>query len=433
MFLLAVNTATAGWAQDSPTKDDFSSREWSVHFQITFLPQYHGPFPASYSGANSLSSNSELNMSFTATIFLGLKAWDGGFLYADPELPAGSGFSHVTGIGDFPNGEISKVGSEAPTFNQARVYFQQVFGLGGEKENMDDDQNQVAYQADVSRLTFVAGKIAMGDFFDGNAYSHDARTQFMNLAFVGNSAWDFAADTHGYTLAVYGELNQKTWAFRFAEAMVSTEANGSIFDENLAQAHSENAEVEWRYGDGDGAGKLRLLGFINHAHMGSYQEALDASPINPDVNTTQNYRDKYGFGIDWEQRLGQDLGVFARLGWNDGQTQTWMYTAVDEEASLGLSLKGNRWGRNNDQAGLAFAIAGLSSVHQAYLAAGGADFDIGDGALNYAPEEVVELYYLFKPIQPLGLTLDFQGVNNPAYNQDRGPVAIIAGRAHLEI
>lgn len=429
MFLLVFPGFS--WADDS--SESFQPESSNLHFQTTFLPQYHGSIPAVYTGSNSLSSNPELDMSFTATLFLGLRAWEGGYLYADPEVPAGSGFSHVTGIGDFPNGEISKVGTESPTYNQARLYFQQVFGLGGEQEKLDSDQNQVACKEDISRLTLAAGKFALPDFFDNNAYAHDARTQFMNLAFVDDLAWDYAADTHGYTLGAVAELNQKDWAVRFCEAMVSTVANGPDYDWNLPEAHSENAELEWRYGADTAAGRLRFLAYANHAHMGRYQDALDASPVDPNVTSVRQYSEKFGLGLNWEQGLNANLGLFARLGWNDGQTETWEFTAVDQQASLGLSAKGEAWGRADDMAGLAVAISGLSAQHQAYLAAGGLDFDIGDGALNYAPEEVMELFYLFKPIPQVSLTLDLQGINNPAYNQDRGPVGIIAGRVHYEI
>jgi len=419
------------WAEESA--NNFQPELWNIHFQTTFLPQCHGSIRATYSGANSLSPDPELNMSFTATLFLGLKTWEGGFLYADPEVPAGSGFSHVTGIADFSNGEISKVGTESPTYNQARVYFQQVFGLGGEKEKIDDDQNQLAAALDVSRLTVTTGKFSLNDFFDNNAYAHDARTQFINLALVDNLAWDYAADTHGYTLGVLAELNQKNWAVRFGEALVSTVANGPDYDWNIPRARSDDAELEWRYDTGSNPGKLRLLGYVNHAHMGDYQAALGLSPSNPDVSQTRAYRDKYGIGLSWEQALNNALGVFGRLGWNNGTTESWELTAVDQTASAGAVLKGSAWGRADDQAGLAVVVNGLSSSHQAYLAAGGLDFNIGDGALNYAPEEVAELYYLFKPLSSLGLTLDLQGINNPAYNQDRGPVAVYGFRCHLEI
>jgi len=425
----------AGWtyAEENTGAAPFTPPSWNLHFQTTFLPQYHGSFQAAYSGANSLSENSELNMSFTATLFLGLKVWEGGFLYADPEVPAGSGFSHVTGVADFPNAEISKVGVESPTYNQARLYFQQVFGLGGEREKQDDGQNQLATQWDVSRLTVTLGKFSMNDFFDANTYAHDARSQFINLALVDNLAWDYAADSHGYTLGAVVELNQKDGAVRWGEALVSTVANGPDYDWNFSQARSDNLELEWRYDPSGNPGKLRLLAYLNHAHMGSYQEALNVSPVNPDITQTRSYREKFGFGFSWEQVLNADLGVFGRLGWNEGTDESWELSAVDQTLSLGVVLKGGGWSRPDDQAGLAVVLNGLSGVHQAYLAVGGLDFDIGDGALNYAPEEVAELYYLFKPLSPLGLTLDLQAINHPAYNQDRGPVGILACRAHLEL
>jgi high affinity Mn2+ porin len=436
-ILLFVSLTPSLWADDTAINtgpEQAVPEPYNIHYQMTILPQYHPAFPAKYtSPTTSLQNTPELNSSFTTTLFLGFTPWTGGFLYADPEIPAGSGFSQVTGLADFPNGEISKVGTTNPVYNQARLYFQQVFGLGGAQESIDDDQNQLACKEDISRFTVTAGKYALGDFFDNNAFAHDPRTQFMNEAFVTNTAWDYAADTHGYTIAVQAELNQKSWAFRFAEAMVSTDANGPIFDTHFPEARSENAELEWRYGADTTAGRLRFLAYANHAHMGYYQDALNASPIDPDITSVRQYSEKIGLGLNWEQNAGADLGFFARLGWNDGQTETWMFTAVDQVATLGLSLKGNAWGRALDQAGLGFAIAGLSAVHRAYLAAGGQDFDLGDGALNYAPEEMFELYYLYKPIQQIGLTLDFQGFNNPAYNQDRGPVGVVAGRFHFEI
>ena len=431
--ILALCLFSAAFSPAPACAEDSAPEVWNLHFQNTWVPQYHGSFPAAYSGANSLSTSPELNLSFTATLFLGLKLWEGGFLYADPEVPAGSGFSHVTGLADFSNGEISKVGTESPVYNQARFYFQQVFGLGGEKEKVDDDQNQLAALLDVSRITLTAGKFSLNDFFDNNAYAHDPRTQFLNLALVDNLAWDYSADTHGYTLGVVAELNQKDWALRGAGALLSTVANGPDYDWNIPRAGSLNAELEWRFQQGADPGKVRLLAYVNDAHMGDYQEALDLSPVNPDVTQTHAYRAKYGLGLNGELVVNADFGIFGRLGWNNGTTESWELTAVDQTASLGAVMKGRGWGRPDDQLGMGLVVNGLTAVHQAYLAAGGLDFIIGDGALNYAPEEVAELYYLCKPIPEVGLTLDLQGVNHPAYNQDRGPVGILSARAHWEI
>ncbi len=416
------------WADDA-----FTPCGYSLHYQATFLPQYHGSFPAQYSGELSLKNTPELNASFTTTLFLGWNPWSGGFIYADPEVSAGSGFSGVDGLADLPNGEISKVGSPNPTPNLARVYLQQVFGLGGETENIEDDQNQVAARQDISRFTVTIGKFSLNDFFDNNAYAHDARTQFINLGLVDNLAWDYAADTHGYTWGLAVELNQRDWALRLCSAMVSTVANGPLYDADLGQARADNAEFEWRYNIDSRPGRLRLLAYVNHARMGSYEDAVHSGATPPDVTQSRAYREKVGFGINFEQELANGLGGFLRLGWNDGQTESFELTAVDETASGGIVLKGPLGGRPDDCLGLGIIVSGLSSTHEAYLAAGGDDFLIGDGALRYGPEEVAELYYLFKIAAPLSLTLDLQGVNDPAYNQDRGPLGILAGRAHLEI
>ncbi len=425
IFWLLVPVA---WADDA-----FTPADYSLHYQATFLPQYHGSFPARYSGNLSLKNTPELNASFTTTLFLGAGLWPGGFIYADPEVSAGSGFSGVDGLADLSNGEISKVGSPDPTPNLARVYVQQVLGFGGETEKLNDDQNQVAAQQDISRLTVTFGKFSLNDFFDNNAYAHDARTQFINLGLVDNLAWDYAADTHGYTWGFIAELNQKDWALRLCSAMVSTVANGPLYDADLGQARADNAEFEWRYNLDSHPGRLRLLAYVNHARMGSYDAAVTSGSVPPDITQSRAYREKVGFGINLEQELADHLGGFLRLGWNDGQTESFELTAVDETVSGGIVLKNPLGGRPDDSVGLGLIVSGLSSAHQAYLAAGGQDFLIGDGALRYGPEEVAELYYLFKAAAPFSLTLDLQGVNDPAYNQDRGPLGIIAGRAHLEL
>ena len=416
------------WADDAFTPSDYS-----LHYQATFLPQYHGSFPAQYSGSLSLKNTPELNASFTTTLFLGWNPWAGGFLVANPEVSAGSGFSGVDGLADLPNGEISKVGSPDPTPNLARIYFQQVFGLGGGTENIDDDENQAAMREDISRLTVTLGKFSLNDFFDNNAYAHDARTQFINLGLVDNLAWDYAADTHGYTWGLIAELNQKNWALRLGSAMVSTTANGPLYDANLGQARADNIELEWRYSLGSQPGRARLLGYVNHARMGSYSDALDSGETPPDITQSRAYRDKYGFGVNFEQQLAENIGGFLRLGWNNGQTESFELTAVDETISGGLVFQRLLDGRPDDKFGLGVVLSGLSSTHQAYLAAGGQDFLIGDGALRYGPEEVAELYYLFKVAAPFALTLDLQGINHPAYNQDRGPLGVVSGRMHLEI
>jgi len=413
-------------------EENTAAQLYAIHGQATLLPQWHPAFPAAYSGYNSLNSDSELDASFSTSLFLGLLTWEGGYFYSTSEVTGGRAFSDLAGIAAFPNDDLSRTGDGNPVFNQAEVYFQQVIGLGGEKETIDEESTQLSANWDISRIVLTAGKFIQTDFLDGNDYAHDPRTQFMNLGLVDNAAWDFASNVYGDTWALLAELNQKVWSLRLCSAMVADAAIGENLDGNIAQARGDSLELEWRYGDENNAGKISALGYLNHARMGNYRDAVELSTGTPDITLTRGYSQKYGVGINWHQSFNQVGGLFARLGWNDGQREAWAQTSVDQTLSWGGTLKGGLWGRPDDQMGLGFVVSGLSAEHQAYLTAGGNDFGIGDGALHYAPEGIAELYYLYKPVSYLGLTLDLQFVANPAFNQDRGPVFITAGRIHIE-
>jgi carbohydrate-selective porin OprB len=341
----------------------------------------------------------------------------------------------VLGIAGFPNGEIYRVDDPSIKLVMSRLYFQQIWGFSGETEHFDSAQNQLAGDVAKKRFTFVVGKFSLTDFFDHNAYSADARNQFMNWALFTNGAWDYAADTRGYTWGVYGEYNQDEWAVRAASVLEPKYPNQSEMDMRIGRAHGDEAEAEWRYARGDHPGKLRLLGYMNHADMGNYQDAIDQGLLadtTPNIATTRSYSLKYGFGLNLEQALTTNLGFFARAGWNNGTTETWAFTPIDRMASAGFSLKGTRWARPQDTVGVAGITNGLSPEHRQYLAAGGLDFLIGDGKLNYAPEQIVETYYAFHFWRYWTLTTDLQGIKNPAYNADRGPVLILGERVHLE-
>lgn len=414
----AVNEAAA------PEVDD----PWDLHFQSTVVSQWHPAFPAKYSGPNSLSAKPEFSTSLTSTLFAGARLWHGAEFYVNPELVAGNGFSHTLGVAGFPNGEIYRVSDPVPTLFVARLFLRQTFSLGGERERVEPDQNQLGGIYDQHRITLTLGKFGLTDLFDDNAYSHDPRTQFLNWSIIDNGAWDYAADTRGYTWGVALEYQQPRWALRLATVMVPLQANKESLDFALSRAHGDNAEIEYRYAIQEHPGTLRLSAYANHAHMGSYRETIDTGVM--DITLTRQYRVKYSWGLNIEQELSRDVGVFLRLGWNDGRTETWAFTEIDRTASFGISLKGSRWKRPEDTVGIAAAINGLSSDHADYLAAGGVGFIIGDGHLTYAPEQIVETYYLWKPLPRLGVTVDVQYVNHPAYNLDRGPVFIAGTRLH---
>jgi high affinity Mn2+ porin len=419
-------------AAEKPKVEDAATapEDYSLHFQGTMVSQGHPGFHAPYAGPRSLASFAEIRNSYTTTLFLGARLWKGAEVYADPEMSAGEGIGQLVGIAGYPNGDVARVLNSAPGVYLARGYFRQIIGFGGETETVPADQNQLAATYDISRLTLTAGKFSAADQFDNNAYSHDPRAQFLNWALMSNGAWDYPADVRGYTLGATAELNQPRWAVRYGIFMEPAEASGGPLDYHIGRAFGQAAEYEQRYQIANKPGKLRLLAFLNHAHMGSYTDA--AMLVPPDITRTRRYSVKYGFGINLEQQLTGDLGLFARIGWNNGRREDWAFTEIDRTASVGLSLKGTRWSRPDDTVGLAGVLNGLSDEHRRYLSNGGVGFIIGDGKLTYDLEEIAETYYSAKLFKIFYLTGDLQFVNHPAYNRDRGPVVVGAIRLHVQ-
>ena len=405
---------------------------YGAHMQGTIVGQGNWRFRSPYQGPNSLLPILNHRDTETATLFLAMNTWEGGTFVFNPEISGGRGLSSTLGMAGFPNGEATRVGMVQPTPYFARVYFQQVIGLGGEQEKVEDGPNKMAGMRDVSRLTFRVGKLAATDIFDDNRYSHDPRAQFLNWALMYNGAWDYPANTRGYTYGVTVELNQKDTAFRYGVFGEPTEANGSEIDPRFLRAQGHAFEWEERYVCDDHPGKVRFLAFLNNAHMGNYRQSLLLAPVNPDITATRRYGVKYGFGVNWEHELNECVGLFARAGWNDGHTEAWAFTEIDVTGALGLVFNGKTWGRPKDEIGTAIVVNGLSNGHREYLAAGGLGFIVGDGRLRYGEEMIWETYYNLRIREGINFTVDFQGVNNPAYNRDRGPVAILGVRLHME-
>jgi len=405
----------------------------TLHTQMTAVSQDHGPFTSPYQGQNSLQPIHESATSVTWTIFGGVRLFPGLEVYVNPELAGGTGLSHTEGIAGFPNGEIYRVDDPSPKWNLARLFVKQTFGWGEDSEIFQDGKNQIADKEKVRRITVVLGKFALNDYFDNNTFSHDPRTQFLNWAFMDNAAWDYAADTRGYSWGAYLELNQAHWTLRWATVMVPLKANQMEMDKDFPVQRGDNLEYEYRYALGERAGTARLLAYQNIANMGNYRETIDTPAAGMDITHTRGRSRKYGFGLNLEQEINANFGVFSRLGWNDGHTETWAFTEVDRTASLGGTWKGTTWKRSKDLTGIALVFNWLSDDHRDYLANGGYGFLIGDGRLSYAPEEIAEAFYLYHLNNGLETTLDYQFVQNPAYNSDRGPVSIIALRLHLEI
>ncbi len=419
-----------------PDKDKAVGKDtspwWSAHGQATVVSQGNWKFHSPYEGPVSLRPILNYRTTATATLYLDARPWEGGEVIFNPEVSGGRGLSDTMGLGGFPNGEATRVGVVAPTPYVARLLFRQTFALDGDPEKVEDGANVIAGIRDIDRVSVSVGKMSSTDIFDDNRFSHDPRTQFLNWSLMFDGAWDYPANVRGYTYGATVDFNTRFLAVRYGVFGEPTVANGTEIDPRFLKANGHALEFEGRYELGDDhPGKVRLLSYLNHAHMGKYRDALALRPVNPDVTLTRAYRIKYGFGLNVEQELTRDLGLFARLGWNDGGTETWAFTEIDETAALGLLLRGRRWRRPKDQVGLALVVNGLSDPHRDYLAAGGVGFIVGDGRLRYGLEKILETYYNWEVRENINVSADFQAVDNPAYNRDRGPVAIFAIRLHF--
>jgi high affinity Mn2+ porin len=425
--------AAPGSANGQPALPE--STDWNVHAQTTFIASAYPAFRSPYAGTNSLLGGGQARQTWTTTAFLGVRLWQGGEFYFNPELAQGFGLNGTLGLAGFPNGEAQKAGTAYPKFRPQRYYFKQTFGLGGEQEDIADAANQLPGKRDIDRVTVIVGRFAVGDFFDGNSYAKDPRADFMNWAMWSSAAYDFPADLPGYTRGAVVELNRKDWAVRAGVFEVPTAPNSDVLTFKTGGAV---VEFEGRYAILDQPGKLRLGAFANSGNTGNYRQALAIEGADPtlDINNImagiRHDNLKYGFYANAEQQIAKDVGLFARASWNDGQNEILSFTDIDRSLSGGLSIKGSYWGRPSDTIGVGGAINGLSSAHRDFLAAGGLGLLIGDGRLNYSNERILETYYAFAIDKNFTFTADYQLITNPAYNADRGPVSIFSGRLHGE-
>jgi len=437
LALLSLWAAFACGAQPALAGADTPDAEtWNAKFQATYVWQDKRPFAAAYSGTNSLTPDREKSYSFTATAALGLRPWEGGELYFNPEVAQGVPLSGLTGLGGFTNGEIARSSGPILKLYRARLFLRQTWGQSGEREAVESDANQLAGSVAKRRWVLTAGNISVLDVFDGNAYGHDPRTQFLNWSLMTHGAYDFAADARGYTWGAALEWYHDDWVVRAGRFLQPKEPNQQALDARILRHYGDQIELEHAHMLGDQPGKLRLLAFRNRARMSRFQDALDlaartgALPSIDDVRHGE--QSKRGFGLNVEQAVSDDVGVFGRASWADGKTETYAFTEIDRSISGGVVVKGGAWGRAQDSAGFAMARNGLSKVRREYLAAGGLGFFIGDGRLNYRPEVVLETFYSLNLTRQTWLTLDWQHIRNPAYNADRGRVNVASVRLHAE-
>jgi len=423
-------------------QDSFWNRFW-VSAQANFIRQQHPSFDAQYSGPNSLLPDKEHATSRVETLYTGFQITKQLEILADVESAGGAGLSNALGIAGFTNLDVVR----NPTLSEdpyvSRVMLHYTIPLSKETTEATRNPLSLASTVPIRRLELRVGKMSTVDFFDLNSVGSDSHLQFMNWAIVNNGAYDYAADTRGYSYGLVAEYYDKFWAVRFGEMLMPTVANGITLDWNIARARGENFEFEYHTAlFPKRATIVRALGFVNHADMGSYRQAihgflsggfLSGNDAVPDITAYRKPgRVKYGFGLNAEQELTPLWRAFGRLGWNDGANESFAYTEIDRTAEIGTDFRGKPWRRAQDRVGAAFVANGLSGDHRRYLALGGLGFILGDGALNYGLERIFETYYTAHVWRGISVAIDYQHVANPGYNQDRGPASVWSFRVHIE-
>jgi high affinity Mn2+ porin len=406
---------------------------WELHGQTTFIYQGYPGFYAPYSGTNSLPPGGQARETWTVSAFLGVRLWEGAEFYYNPELFQGFGVADTVGAGGYPNGEAQKSNFPYPRYNTSRLFLRQQFGLGGAREKVEGDYGQLAGERDISRITLQAGKFAVHDLFDANSYAQDPRADFLNWSIWASGAFDYPADRVGLTYGVTAELNQPAWALRAGYFMVGNEPNANVFDMDVPARGGYVSELELRLKTFNRPGIARLGLWLTDTFAGAYRNAVNlaaATGMDPNdtIVLTRQGRVKYGYYVNLQQEVNDDVGLFARWSWNDGHTEINAFTDIDRSLSLGAQIKGRWWGRPDDVVGIGGALNMITSDHAAFLAAGGLGVLVGDGRLSYAPEGIAEVYYALKVAKGLTATLDYQFINHPAYNADRGPVHVFSGR-----
>ena len=444
-FAATILPAVAGDATNSLA----GAQAWNWHVQNTDIVQGYPGFASKYSGPNSLPSGGETRETVSLDLLAGFRLWPGAEAHIDGMMWQGFGVGNALGVDGFPNGEAFRLGTGVPNGAITRLFIRQTIGLGGDQENIEDDQFTLAGKQDICRITITIGRFSAKDIFDNNAYANDPRTQFMNWSLMANEAWDYPADAIGYTTGLAVEWNQPKWTLRYGLFQMPRFSNsltaedrifkwpfdGSAQDGPILKSWGMVTEFERRYSLSGHPGTVRLLAYLNRANMGSYQDAANVAMRtgNPaDINATAAFRYKYGFGLNLEQEIFKNVGVFSRLGWSDGHNQGWVFSDVDYTATAGISIKGEAWHRADDTFGFAGVLNGLSKSHQQFFEAGGVGILAGDGHLNYGWEKILETYYDFKIWKTLHSALDYQFIDNPAFNQDRGPVSVFGARVHWE-
>jgi high affinity Mn2+ porin len=449
----AVSTASAD-TQDSPAPSPApaeqnsapatlfphseSSRFW-LSGQMNFILQWHPAFHSPYQGPQSFHADAEHAVSRVLTLYSGVEISSYAELLVDIESSSGRGVSDAFGLAGYTNLDVVRNPALGGTPYIARGMFHAVIPFSSERVSSFRNPLSLFTTLPVRRLEFRIGRFSLADFFDANSAGSDAHLQFLNWTVDNNGAYDYAADTRGYTVGALLDYEDRLWGLRFAETLMPRVANGIDFQWNLTRARAENIEVELRRGFlPHRSGVIRLLSYANHADMGDYRIAIEQfragqTPTPEITHHPLQETTKYGFGANFEQQITSWLTAFGRFGWDEGRHESFVYTEVNQTVSLGAVAPGNLWHRQLDRVGFAFTSNALSGDHREYLALGGCGFLLCDGKLNYGREKILETFYTGHFWRGVFGSVGLQHINNPGYNRDRGPVLVPTLRLHLEL
>lgn len=455
VLALLLVVSAASWAQtagdaaqaapesapDDPVVTMFphsQTARWWVSGQDNIIMQWHPSFDAKYSGPNSFKTHAEQATSNVSTLFTGLQLTSTTEIFMHFETADGGGLSDALGIAGFTNLDVVRNPTLGTAPYIARGMLRQIVPLSDETVEAERGPWYLATKVPVRRIELRFGKMGVNDFFDVNDAGSDSHLQFMNWTVDNNGAYDYAADTRGYTIGLLAEYHDRYWVFRFEEALMPKVANGIDYQWNLRRARAENFELELHP---QIAGKrntaIRLLSFVNHANMGAYRDAVanylaGRTPVPEITAHPLQTTVKYGFGLNVQQQVSKNVRLFSRFGWNEGQHESFVYTEVDQSVQVGGDVTGGRWKRKLDRIGLVVVTNAIKKDHQEYLRLGGRGFLLGDGGLNYGRENIFETYYNVHVWRGIYTALDLQHINNPGYNRDRGPVLVPSLRFHLD-
>ncbi len=424
-------TASGTPPDDSQT---ISQQRFAIHAQTTFVQQGTDNFYAPYSGPNSLTPLTTRE-TFDVSVFFGARLWQGAEVWVEPEVDQGFGLDDTLGVAGFPSGEDYKVGSNLPYFRMPRWFVRQTIDTGGEREAVPGVADQLAGSQSADRWVLWLGKFSVTDVFDTNQYAHDPRSDFFNWAAVDAGTFDYAADAWGYTVGAAAERYIGAWTFRTGIFDLSNVPNSESLEHGFDEFQVD-AEIERRYQLFGHTGRVLLTGFDSRGRMGLLDEAIELAKLTgttPDAAKVREYRGRMGVSLDLEQPISSDLGVFARAGKAAGNVETYEFTDIDRTAELGASLTGRQWHRPDDTVGVAGIDDGISAEREEYFNLGGRGILCGDGKLPHpGAEQIIETYYSFAALSWAQLSLDYQWIDNPCYNTDRGPVSVAALRIHAQ-